>query len=130
MLNINKLKTMKKATLTVLTIISLASCTKEYVRPSHVQNDGKEIQKPKTYEGNWLLNYSNSALTYHSEYTASTFKNDSIVFNYRFENGNYILDTNGVDTYQQRIKILLDNQMEWNQLNLIDGTSRTLYFTK
>ena len=123
---------MKKLTLTVLTIISLASCTKEYVSPNsnHAQNDGKEIQKPKIYEGNWLLNYSNSALTYQAEYTASTFKNDSIVFNYRFENGNYILDTNGVDTYQQRIKILLDNQMEWNQLNLIDSTSRTLYFTK
>lgn len=121
---------MKKLTLTVLTIISLASCTKEYVSPNHAQNDGKEIQKPKIYEGNWLLNYSNSALTYQAEYTANTFKNDSVVFNYRFENGNYILDTNGVDTYQQRIKILLDNQMEWNQLNLIDGTNRTLYFVK
>jgi len=123
---------MKKLTLTVLTIISLASCTKEYVSPNsnHTQNDGKEIQKPKIYEGNWLLNYSNSALTYQAEYTANTFKNDSVVFNYRFENGNYILDTNGVDTYQQRIKILLYNQMEWNQLNLIDGTNRTLYFVK
>jgi len=123
---------MKKLTLTVLTIISLASCTKEYVSPNsnHAQNDGKEIQKPKIYEGNWLLNYSNSALTYQAEYTANTFQNDSIVFNYRFENGNYILDTNGVDTYQQRIKILLNNQMEWNQLNLIDGTNRTLYFVK
>jgi hypothetical protein len=123
---------MKKLTLTVLTIISLASCTKEYVAPQdgHAKTETEVFKQPYIYEGNWLMNYDNDSIIHNAVYTRTTMKNDSIVFNYRLTKNGYILDTNGVDTYRQNFLILTKNKMQWYQENLIDSTTRTLYFVK
>jgi len=119
---------MKKLTLTVLTIISLASCTKEYVSPNsnHATNSGKADYVPAIYEGNWVQDGEIPVTI-----TRTKVFTDTLVWNMTFENGVYLLDTNGVDTYSRTIKILNSAEVVYNQKELFEnGVESIVKLTK
>ncbi len=125
---------MKKLTITVLTMIALASCSKEYVEPSstHAASVGTPPPVVKVYEGEWSLNYNNDTTTFNSVITKTTMFNDSILWNFRYDSNSYryVLDTNGVDTYEMYYETMNYELMRWKQTNLFDESVNTLYYLK
>jgi hypothetical protein len=122
---------MKKLTLSVLTILALASCTKEYVAPVHASNDGVEPYVPAVYEGTWNR-HSKADLSDTLMPVSLTRQNiftDTLDWNMRAEQG-YVLDTNGVDTYVFTFPHMMRDFMRMELTNLIDGSTSTIYFTK
>ncbi len=124
---------MKRLILTSLALITLASCTKEYVEPSstHASNDGVAPYVPAIYEGQWNV-HSNSDLSDTLDpifLTRQIMSTDTLDWNMRNEKG-YVLDTNGVDTYRFTLPILDYDYMRMELTNLIDSSASTIYLTK
>ncbi len=119
---------MKKLTLTVLTAITLASCSKEYVEPSstHASGDVVAPYVPAIYEGQWMQDD-----TIPVSLTRSKVFTDTLTWNMRVDGGYYVLDTNGIDTYARLIKILDYDRVVYKQTELWEnGVESIVTLTK